>query len=382
MNTPRAVVRIEGRGPVGMALALFLSRHGFGPGSIAIDPIPVDLPAWLASRSIALSLGSWQLLSRVAALPPAAPILRVEASLRGHAGRTRLQATDLHAPALGHVLRYGPLHRALADALAARPGLTGTGGIAGAEVALTVVADGDPGAASGDTVLVGGVHHRIVGVLAGTFGRASRGVVVPFQPDLDRSMRIRALRYPALLVHASRVEDIASIEQAVRARLAPAVAGRTPAVVVQSYRARAEQATQGILVFKLLMGAITGISLLVGGIGIMNVLLASVSERTREIGIRKVAGARHRDILAQFLTESVAITAIGSVLGVMLGLAGAFGVTALIRHLADAVFVRASFSWVSVLIAAAVTIAIGLAFGTYPARRAARLSPIDAIRHD
>lgn len=241
---------------------------------------------------------------------------------------------------------------------------------------------GDPGAASGDTVLVGGVHHRIVGVLAGTFGRASRGVVVPFQPDLDRSMRIRALRYPALLVHASRVEDIASIEQAVRARLAPAVAGRTPAVVVQSYRARAEQATQGILVFKLLMGAITGISLLVGGIGIMNVLLASVSERTREIGIRKVAGARHRDILAQFLTESVAITAIGSVLGVMLGLAGAFGVTALIRHLADAVFVRASFSWVSVLIAAAVTIAIGLAFGTYPARRAARLSPIDAIRHD
>ncbi len=148
MNTPRAVVRIEGRGPVGMALALFLSRHGFGPGSIAIDPIPVDLPAWLASRSIALSLGSWQLLSRVAALPPAAPILRVEASLRGHAGRTRLQATDLHAPALGHVLRYGPLHRALADALAARSGLTGTGGIAGAEVALTVVADGDPGAAS------------------------------------------------------------------------------------------------------------------------------------------------------------------------------------------------------------------------------------------
>jgi len=155
MSTTRAAVRIEGRGPVAMALALFLARQGFGPGSLLTDPIPDELPDWLASRAIALSLGSWQLLSRVAALPPAAPILRVEASLRGRAGRTRMQAADLHAPALGYVLRYGPLHRALADALtdaltdapaALQAGAT-PGEIA-AVAALTVVADGDPGTAS------------------------------------------------------------------------------------------------------------------------------------------------------------------------------------------------------------------------------------------
>ena len=148
MSAARTAVRIEGRGPVAMALALFLARQGFGPGSILTDPIPDELPDWLASRAIALSLGSWQLLSRVAALPPAAPILRVEASLRGRAGRTRMQAADLRAPALGHVLRYGPLHRALAAALAARQADAAPGEIGAAEAALTVVADGDPGAAS------------------------------------------------------------------------------------------------------------------------------------------------------------------------------------------------------------------------------------------
>lgn len=147
MSADRQLLRIEGRGPVATALALFLSRQGFDAGSISIDPVPVELPAWLASRSIALSLGSWQLLSRVAALPPAAPILRVEVSLRGRAGRTRMQAADLRAPALGYVLRYGPLHRALADALAARTRRAVVPD-EGAIAALTVIADGDPGAAS------------------------------------------------------------------------------------------------------------------------------------------------------------------------------------------------------------------------------------------
>lgn len=244
------------------------------------------------------------------------------------------------------------------------------------------LAGDDAARALGDTVLVAGVQHAVVGVLAGEIGRVSRGIVVPLTPGIDSTFHLRALHYPSLVVRAGRVDDIASIEKALRAHFMATAGAKTSPVAVQSYSARAEQATQGILIFKLLMGAITGISLLVGGIGIMNVLLASVSERTREIGIRKAAGARHRDILYQFLAESVAITAIGAVLGVILGLIGAFGITALIRHFASAVFIQASFTWTSVLIAAALTIAIGLAFGTYPARRAARLSPIDAIRHD
>lgn len=152
MNATRAAVRIEGRGPVALALALFLARQGFEAGSVSLDPLPTDLPPPLASRSLALSLGSWQLLSRVALPAPAAPIARVEVSLRGHAGRTRIQATDLNAPALGYVLRYGALHRALSAALGALgarvPAAPPDAGDRSTDAPLTVIADGDPGDAS------------------------------------------------------------------------------------------------------------------------------------------------------------------------------------------------------------------------------------------
>lgn len=135
-------------------------------------------------------------------------------------------------------------------------------------------------------------------------------------------------------------------------------------------------------IFELVMVAIASISLLVGGIGIMNVLLASVTERTREIGIRKATGARASDIRMQFLAESVAISGAGSVIGVVLGVSGAYAVTAVIRRLTNATALQASFSWSTLLVAAVAAIAIGLIFGTWPARRAARLTPIDAIRHE
>jgi putative ABC transport system permease protein len=172
------------------------------------------------------------------------------------------------------------------------------------------------------------------------------------------------------------------LEDSVRSYFQRRTGGARGSVDIATYRLRAEQTAKAILIFKLLMGAITGISLLVGGIGIMNVLLASVTERTREIGIRKAAGARQRDILMQFLAESVAITGLGGAIGVVLGLLMSFGVTTAIRALASAPFVRSSVSWSTVVAAAMASVAIGLAFGTYPARRAARLSPIDAIRHE
>jgi putative ABC transport system permease protein len=130
------------------------------------------------------------------------------------------------------------------------------------------------------------------------------------------------------------------------------------------------------------MGAITGISLVVGGIGIMNVLLASVTERTREIGIRRAVGATPRDILVQFLSESVVISLFGATIGIALGLTTAFVTTSAIRRFANAEFVQASFAWGSVVVAALLSVLVGLVFGTYPARRAAGLDPIDAIRHE
>ena len=234
----------------------------------------------------------------------------------------------------------------------------------------------------GDTVLINGWPVTVVGVLASDMPPVSRSVVIPYAVGIDSLLHSRQLRYPSLLIRAARIEDVPQLERAVKRWLAAADTAAARRYTVSTYGARAEQASQGILIFKLLMGAMTGISLIVGGIGIMNVLLASVTERTREIGIRKATGARHRDILVQFLAESVAITGFGSVIGVLLGLGGAFTVTALIRRWAQAEFVRASFSWSSVMAAAALSVVIGLIFGTYPARRAARLSPIEAIRHE
>ena len=142
-----------------------------------------------------------------------------------------------------------------------------------------------------------------------------------------------------------------------------------------------EQLTQALLVFKILMGAITSVSLLVGGIGIMNVLLAAVVERTREIGIRKATGARNRDILVQFLAESVTITSVGAAIGVVLGLGIAFLAAAIMRMQTQAP-VHAAVSVSTIVVAAVASIVVGITFGLYPALRASRLSPIDAIRHE
>ena len=145
--------------------------------------------------------------------------------------------------------------------------------------------------------------------------------------------------------------------------------------------ARLEQITQGIFFFKLIMGLITGISVLVGGIGVMNVLLMSISERTREIGIRKAIGATRKDISLQFLIESLSLSIIGSVLGFVLGISLIMIVTPIIRNLTKAQF-HASLSGETVFIILLISIVIGLFFGTYPAYKASKLTPVDAIRHE
>jgi putative ABC transport system permease protein len=128
-------------------------------------------------------------------------------------------------------------------------------------------------------------------------------------------------------------------------------------------------------VVTLLLGAISGISLLVGGIGIMNIMLVSVTERTREIGIRMAVGARPGDIRLQFLLEAVALSFSGGVAGVCLGMAGA--------HMA-AWFLdfSAVVSPASVVVAFGVSFGIGVFFGFYPARKAARLNPLRALRYE
>lgn len=185
-----------------------------------------------------------------------------------------------------------------------------------------------------------------------------------------------------LLITSSTLEGVAPTRAATEQWAAAQFgAGWRDRVSVVSDESRLEQATRGLLLFKIFMGALMSISLLVGGIGIMNVLLSSVIERTREIGIRKATGAAQRDILWQFLGESVAITGVGSMIGLLLGITAAFTITAIMRKLANAP-IQAWLSASTVIVAIGASVVVGLAFGLYPALRAARLSPIDAIHHE
>lgn len=128
------------------------------------------------------------------------------------------------------------------------------------------------------------------------------------------------------------------------------------------------------------LGAIAAISLVVGGIGIMNIMLVSVTERTREIGLRKAVGARRNDIRLQFLVEATVLSLIGGVLGIALGYALAAIGTALLANFSPNA--RAEVSLDAILLATLTSIAVGIFFGLYPADRAARLDPIAALRYE
>lgn len=236
--------------------------------------------------------------------------------------------------------------------------------------------------AIGDSVNLNGVSFAVAGALAAA-DTADKALVayVPLGtlPALVGAPRSRS---PDILVRARAIEDVAGIKQAAerwsQARLGPAWKER---VEVRANDERRRQMQQAMAVFKILMAAITGVSLLVGGVGIMNVLLASVAERTREIGVRKALGARNADIRTQFLAESVAITSAGAALGTALGY-GVSELAAWVMRVQTGAPVHPAMTPLTILFAVAASVSVGIGFGIYPALRAARLSPIDAIRHE
>jgi len=232
-----------------------------------------------------------------------------------------------------------------------------------------------PAAAIGQDLVVGGRRLRIVGVLPEHAGRDEPVIMLPFA--LLVALTPEILEPHALVVQAPDIDAVERLKGAATRWAATRDADGVTVAATGLQRLR--DVAQGILIFKLLMGAFTAIALLVGGIGIMNVLLASVLERTREIGVRRAVGARRRDIVAQFLAESVAISGTGSLLGLALGLGGAFAFTAVMRARSEAL-IYAAVTPQTVAASLAAALVTGILFGLYPAVRASRLPPVDAIR--
>ncbi len=180
-----------------------------------------------------------------------------------------------------------------------------------------------------------------------------------------------------IMVQASSAETMPAVETSMTALLRQRHRlreGQENDFFLRNLAAAADSAAETTRVMSLLLGAIASVSLLVGGIGIMNIMLVSVTERTREIGIRLAIGARRKDILSQFLLEALMISVSGCLIGLVLGIGGAL----LVNSLTSMVIV---VSGASVLVAFGVAAGIGVFFGYYPAHRAAALDPIEALRH-
>jgi putative ABC transport system permease protein len=232
----------------------------------------------------------------------------------------------------------------------------------------------------GTQISVGGLPFRVIGILQPKGGTGNQNpddqVIVPIGAmqkyfvggDTVRTIGV-SVTDPALMTAASA--DITTLLRSEHGLTSTATADFN--VFNQTQLLAAVSSISATLT--LLLGGIASISLVVGGIGIMNIMLVSVRERTREIGIRKAIGARGRDILAQFLVEALTLSLLGGLIGIVLGLA----VSAGIGQLAGWGF---TFNPVTVAAAVAFSLAVGVVFGVWPARQAARLDPISALRYE
>ncbi len=243
------------------------------------------------------------------------------------------------------------------------------------------------GAAVGQTVRVRGIALRVVGVLELQGGMNTSQDDGGYVPLTLAQQRLGVARTPSgdlsvgqIIVSAKEGQDLSLIQARIstllRERHHLKFDGSADDFRIDNFAAIIQQASTILGALTIFLGAVAGISLLVGGIGIMNIMLVSVTERTKEIGLRKAVGARGVDILFQFIVEALVISLTGGLIGLGCGALIAFAVTTS-GQLFDAPITPGA-----VLLALGFSMAVGLFFGIYPAQRAARLNPIDALRFE
>jgi putative ABC transport system permease protein len=239
---------------------------------------------------------------------------------------------------------------------------------------------------SGQTMLINNQTFTIIGILeskgGSSLGSSDNQVIIPLTTARDRVVSRAGSTVDGIYVQATSATAVSEADTQVASimRLRHHVAVGKEDFSVLSQESLLTTATSITGILTTFLGGIAGISLLVGGIGIMNIMLVSVVERTREIGLRKALGARNRDIMTQFLAESSFLSLMGGLIGILLG----WLISIIIGYIASAsgTTLNPAVSLNAVLLATTFSIAVGLFFGIYPARRAARLEPVEALRYE
>ncbi len=242
----------------------------------------------------------------------------------------------------------------------------------------------------GQTIRIRNIPFRVIGVLeskgANIVGDDQDDIVlIPYTTVRKRLQGSSFNDVHAIMASARSMDLMSTAEDEIRQlllerhRIAP---GESPDFQVQNTTEIAN--IFGVITgtLTMMLASIAGISLIVGGVGIMNIMLVSVTERTREIGIRMAVGARGRDILRQFLVESILLSCIGGVVGLALGTAASVGITTLINSVSSGADWPVVISLPAAVVAILFSAMVGIFFGFYPARRASRLDPIESLRYE
>jgi putative ABC transport system permease protein len=320
--------------------------------------------------------------------PQAAPAVAAVAPETNAFGQVVYQGNNLNTRVVGVTPDYGPVRNYSVQEgdFITQANVVAKSSVAvlGANVAQNLFNGNDP---VGQSIRINNINFRVAGVLTAKggsgFGNQDDQVIVPITTVMARLERNRFGGGNRVDQISVQVTDASQMQNAIQ-QISDVLRQRHHVRFDDDFTIRSQQdllasANQITGVLTLFLGGVAGISLLVGGIGIMNIMLVSVTERTREIGIRKAIGATRRNVLSQFLTEATILSVMGGMIGVALGAAIARLISGINMGSSP---IHAVVQLDSVLLATLFSLAVGLFFGIYPAYRAASLNPIDALHYE